>query len=99
MFEFLRIERPTKATLRPQATPASTACCMRCPFEATEETRIRPALLGTIWRCAGPVRVARLAERGRAAAVADLRELGDVGALTVDRRLVERVVAGVHDAP
>ncbi len=54
MFEFLRIERPTNATFRPQAMPASTACCMRCTFDANEETRILPSRLGKIWRKASP---------------------------------------------
>ena len=42
MFAFLRIERPTIATLRPRSTPTSIACCIRWTFEANDETRMRP---------------------------------------------------------
>ena len=109
MFAFFRIERPTNATLRPQSTPTSAACCIRCTFEANEETRIRPSRLGKIWRNAspttrsdsrdaGPLRVRRVAEQEVDAAVADLREPADVGALAVDRRVVELVVARVDAA-
>ena len=35
------IERPTKATLRPEAWAASSTCWMRCTWEAKEETMIR----------------------------------------------------------
>ena len=70
-----------------------------------------PALrLGKIWRNAspttrsdcvtpGPLGVRRVAEQQVDAAVAELREPADVGALAVDRRVVELVVAGVDDAP
>ncbi len=109
MFAFFRIERPTKATLRPQSTPTSAACCMRCTFEAKDETRIRPSRLGKIWRNASPTTrsdsvtpaplgVRRVAEQEVDAEAADLREPADVGALSVDRRVVELVVAGVDDA-
>ena len=37
MFAFLRIERPTIATLRPTSTPTSIACCTRWTFEANDE--------------------------------------------------------------
>ena len=37
MFAFFRIERPTKATFRPQSTPTSAACCIRWTFEAKED--------------------------------------------------------------
>ncbi len=42
---FLRIERPTNATLRPQSTATSTACCIRCTFDANDATRIAPFAL------------------------------------------------------
>ncbi len=54
MFAFFRIERPTNATLRPHSMPTSAACCMRCTFDANEETRILPVRLGKIWRNASP---------------------------------------------
>ena len=109
MFAFLRIERPTKATLRPQSTPTSAACCIRCTFEAKEETRIRPSRLGKIWRNASPTTRSDSVTPARSALVespsrrstptaADLREPADVGALAVDRRVVELVVAGVDAA-
>ena len=40
---FLRIERPTRATLRPSASAASTTCCTRWMFEAKLVTTIRPS--------------------------------------------------------
>ena len=42
MLVFLRIDRPTSATLRPSAEAASTTCCTRWMFEANEVTTIRP---------------------------------------------------------
>ena len=36
MFRFLRIERPTTATLRPVWAPTSIACCIRWTFDANE---------------------------------------------------------------
>ena len=108
MFAFLRIERPTNATLRPDSMATSAACCIRCTFDANDVTRIRPVRCGMIWRNAspttrsdcvkpGPLRVGRVAEQQVDAAVPDLGELADVGALPVDRRVVELVVAGVDD--
>ena len=47
----------------------------------------------------GSLGIRRIAEHERDAAVADLGELAHVGALPVDRRVVELVVPGVHDAP
>ncbi len=110
MFAFLRIERPTNATLRPQSTATSAACCIRCTFEAKDETRMRPSRLGKIWRNASPttrsdsvtpgaLRVRRVAEQEVDAATADLGETADVCALPVDRCVVELVVAGVDAAP
>ena len=108
MFAFLRIERPTMQTLRPSSTATSTACCMRCTFDANEETRIRPSRSGKIWRNAsptirsdgvkpGPFGVRRVAEQEVDAAVAELGQPADVGLEPVDRRVVELVVARVHD--
>ena len=110
MFAFLRIERPTNATLRPQSTPTSAACCMRWTFDANDETRIRPVRLredlaerladdALRLRDARALGVRRVAEQQVDAVAADLREPADVGALAVDRRVVELVVAGVDAAP
>ena len=54
MFRFLRIERPTTATLRPVWTATSIACCIRWTFEANEATSTRPWRCGMIWRNASP---------------------------------------------
>ena len=91
MFMFLRIERPTTATLRPDATATSIACCIRWMFEANDETSTRPVRCGISWRNASPTTrsergvagdlgVRRVAEHDVDAAVADLGELADVGA-------------------
>ena len=42
MLTFLRIERPSSATLRPLAAAASTTCCTRWMLEAKHVTTIRP---------------------------------------------------------
>jgi hypothetical protein len=42
MLTFLRIERPTRHTLRPSAAAASTTCCTRWMFDAKDVTTIRP---------------------------------------------------------
>ena len=57
--------------------------------------RLADDLLGL--RDARPLGVRRVAEQEVDAAVADLGELADVGALAVDGRVVDLVVAGVHD--
>ena len=54
MFTFLRIERPTTHTFRPMEVATSTACCIRCTFDAKDETRMRPLRSGKIWRNASP---------------------------------------------
>ena len=105
MFMFLRIERPTTATLRPISTATSIACCIRWTFDANDATRIRPLPrrdelaerladepLGA--GDARPLGVRRVAEQQVDAAVADLREPADVGLQAVDRRVVELPVAG-----
>ena len=107
MFMFLRIERPTSATLRSFAIATSAACCMRWMFDAKLATRIRPVRerdelperLADEPLGAGHARalgVRRVAEHQVDAAVADLRELADVGLEAVDRRVVELPVAGVQ---
>ena len=108
MFTFLRIERPTIATLRPHRRATSTACCIRWMFEANDATRIaaraqRDDLAERLAddalrpRHARPLGVRRVAEQQVDAAVSELGELADVGAQPVDGRVVELVVARVED--
>src|ERR671936_538529 len=94
MFAFLRIERPMMQTLRPSPTATSTACCMRCTFDAKDETRMRPSRSGKIWRNASPTIRSDGVKPGRSAFV----EAADVRLQTVNRRVVELVVARMHDA-
>ncbi len=109
MFMFLRIERPTTATLRPFAIATSAACWTRCMFDANEATMIRPVRSGISWRNASPTSrsepvmpgslgVRRVAEQQVDAPVAELGERPDVGLQPVDRRVVELPVARVQDA-
>ena len=110
MLMFLRIERPTTATLRPVWTATSMACCMRCTFEANEEMSTRPVrarddlaegLADDALRPGHtrPLGVRRVAEEQVDAAVSDLGELAHVGPDPVHRRVVDLVVARVHDPP
>ncbi len=69
MFPFFRIERPTNAILRPQSSATSAACCIRCTFEANDETRIRPSRPGKIWRNASPTTRSDFVMPGRSAFV------------------------------
>ena len=96
MLRFLRIERPTTATLRPVCTATSIACCIRWTFEANEATRTRPWRCGMIWRNASPTSRSEPVNPRRSAfvesheqqvdaAVAELGEPPDVGAEAVDR--------------
>ena len=43
MFMFLRIERPSSATLRLSVAAASTTCCTRWMFDAKQVTMMRPS--------------------------------------------------------
>ena len=43
MATFLRIERPTSATLRPSASAASSTCCTRWMLDAKLVTTMRPS--------------------------------------------------------
>ena len=108
MLKFLRIDRPTSATLRPSASAASTTCCTRWTFEAKQVTMILP--VGARERLqerrpdarfrgrdAGPVGVGRVAAEAEQALRAELGEAGEVGRDAVDRRLVELVIAGQQD--
>ena len=54
MFTFLRIERPTSATLRPRPEAASTTCCTRWMFEAKLVTTMRPSQRANTSSSAGP---------------------------------------------
>ena len=108
MLTFLRIERPTSATLRPSAAAASTTCCTRWMFEAKLVTTMRPSQRAkTSSRC-GPdarlrrrearaVGVGRVAAQQQHAVAPELGQARDVGGLAVHGRLVELVVAGDQD--
>ena len=69
MLRFLRIERPTTATLRPHSTATSAACCMRWMFDANEATRIRPLRTGMSVRNASPTSRSEPVMPGRSALV------------------------------
>ena len=69
MLTFLRIERPTSATLRPSAAAASTHCWTRWMLEAKLVTTIRPsARPKTSSRC-GPTSRSDGEKPGRSALV------------------------------
>ncbi len=69
MFMFLRSERPTIATFLPTSTATSIACCMRCTFEANEDTTMRPVRAGMICRNASPTTRSERVTPGRSAFV------------------------------
>ena len=105
MLTFLRIERPTSATLRPSAQAASITCWTRWMLEAKLVTTIRPggpgehllevrahAALGG--REAGPVGVGGVAAEQQHPVAAQLGQARDVGRRPVHGGLVELVVAG-----
>ncbi len=69
MLKFFRIERPTRATLRPSASAASTTCCTRWTFEAKQVTMIRPSARENVSRSAGPTLDSDVATPGRSALV------------------------------
>ena len=54
MLKFLRIERPTSATLRSSMAAASITCWTRWMFEANEVTMIRPSQREKVSSRAGP---------------------------------------------
>ena len=69
MLTFLRIERPTSATLRPSAAAASTTCWTRWMLEAKLVTMMRPsAREKTSSRC-GPTPRSEGENPGRSALV------------------------------
>src|SRR5919106_333957 len=83
MLRFLRIERPTIATLRLQRRATSIACWRRWTLEANEAIRMRPVRTGmSCWNASPTSR----------------REPADVGLLAVHRRVVELPVARVENA-
>ena len=69
MFAFLRIERPTIATLRPLCSATSIACWTRCTFEANDVTKMRPLRSGMICRNASPTIRSDCVKPGRSAFV------------------------------
>ena len=54
MLKFLRIERPTSATLRSSSAAASITCCSRCTLEAKHVITIRPSQREKASSSAGP---------------------------------------------
>ena len=109
MFMFLRIERPTTATFRPDfdgdvhrllhaVHVRREAGDQDAPLadrdDVAEGLSDEPLRAGH----AGPLRVRRVPEQEIDAAVSELGELPDIGAEAVDRRVVELVVARVQDA-
>ena len=69
MLRFFRIERPMMQTLRPVSTATSTACCIRCTFDAKLATSTRPWRAGMIWRKASPTSRSEPVKPGRSAFV------------------------------
>ena len=69
MLKFLRIERPTRATLRSSAAAASIACWTRWMFDANEVTTIRPLQRENTSISAGPTLDSDGATPGRSALV------------------------------
>ena len=108
MLTFLRIERPTSATLRPFFSAACTTCWTRWMFDAKQVTTIRPLQRpNTRSRC-GPTIDSLSLMPGRSTFVesphssrtplaAELGQARHVGGRAADRRLVELVVAGEED--
>ena len=66
---FLRIDLPTRATLRSFAIATSAACCIRWMFDAKLATRMRPVRIGISWRNASPTRRSEPVIPGRSAFV------------------------------
>ena len=99
------IDRPTKETLRPNATDASMICCTRATLEAKHATITRPSA-PLISRCSsvrsrsptgrpGDLGVRRVAEE-QVDAASPSRTSRQVGGPAVQRQLVELDVAGVQ---
>ena len=110
MLTFLRIERPTSATLRSLAAAASTTCCTRWMFDAKQVTTIRPLQWWKTRSRFGPTSDSEPDTPGRSAFVESpqsssrplaphLRQPRHVGGSAADRRLVELVVAGEEHRP
>jgi hypothetical protein len=69
MLKFLRIERPTSATLRLHTAAASMTCWTRCTLEAKQVTMIRPLQRENVSSRAGPTLDSDGATPGRSAFV------------------------------
>ena len=104
MLTFLRIERPTSATLRPFFSAACTTCWTRWMFDAKQVTTMRPSQRAEhaiqvraddrlALADARPVDVRGVAAEQQDAVAAELGEARHVGGRAADRRLVELVVA------
>ena len=110
MLTFLRIERPTRQTLRPSATAASMTCCTRWMFEANDVVddpapaarehalQVR-ADHGLAHRRPRPVGVRGVAAQQQHPVAPQLGQPRHVGRRAADRRLVELVVAGEQHGP
>src|SRR4030095_5568292 len=106
MLMFFRIDRPITQTLRPVSTATSTACCIRCTFDAKLATSTRPYRTRMILRHASPPDRSAAARAPRPRGRRRLggaprenvhplfplpREPAHVGPESVDRRVVELV--------
>ena len=69
MLTFLRIERPTSATLRPSAAAACTTCCTRWMFDAKLVTTMRPSQRANASSRCGPTPASDGEKPGRSAFV------------------------------
>ena len=69
MFTFLRIDRPTRETLRPSSSAASITCCTRWMFDAKQVTTIRPLRRAKVSRRWGPTVDSESDQPGRSALV------------------------------
>ena len=109
MLRFLRIERPTTATLRPAVDGDVDRLLHAVDVRGEGGHEHAAAALGDDLvegladeplgaRDARPLRVRRVAQHEVDAAVADVCQPPHVGPDAVHRRVVELVVAGVHQA-
>ena len=108
MFRLRFIERPTTETILPQAAAASMTCWIRWMCDANDVTITRPCAWRTMSRSAAPTVRSEGVRPGRSALVESAssratpaspssRSAIEVGGPSVDRRVVELEVAGVHD--
>src|SRR5215207_736401 len=106
MLMFLRIERPTSATLRSSWAAASTTCWTRWMFEAKHVTTIRPLQWWNTRSRFGPTIDSEGEKPGRSAFVESPHSSSSPSRPSSARRetsaggrLVELVVAGEQDRP